>query len=85
MRGEGGGEQRRQRRDRAVHQSGKTRLDILQHEHAPPRLVFFGAHVGSEDFVGQFRRGVLVALFGFREIGEQPAHADILGLFGRLE
>ena len=47
VRGEGGGEQRRQRRHRAVHQSGKTRLHILQHEHAPAGLVFLAARTSG--------------------------------------
>ena len=78
----GGGEQRRQRRNRSVHQSGQTRLHVLQHEHALARLVFFGAHVGTEDLVGQFRRDVLVALFELGEIAQQFADAHVLGLLG---
>ena len=35
--------------------------------------------------VGQFGRELLVALFLFGEIAEQPAHADILGLLGGLD
>ena len=66
----GGGEQRRQRRDRTVHQAGKSGLDILQHEHAPAGLVFFGARVGIEDVVGQLDRERLVALLFFGKIAE---------------
>ena len=85
MRRKGGGEQRRQRRHRPVHQSGETRLHILQHKYAPARLVFFRAHIRTEDLVGQLRRGLLVAFFRLREIAKQPADADILGLFGGLD
>ena len=85
MRGKGRGEQRRQRRDRAVHQSGKTRLYILQHEHAPARFVLLGAHVRTEDLVGQFCRKMLMAFFRLGEIAEQPAHPDVLGLLGGLD
>jgi hypothetical protein len=45
MGGEGGREQGRQCRDRAVHQTGEARLDVLQNEHAFARAVLFGAHV----------------------------------------
>ena len=45
VRGEGRREQRRQCRDRSVHQAGEARLHILQHEHAPAGPVFLGAHV----------------------------------------
>ena len=78
-------EQRCERRHRPVHQTGKTRLHILQHEHAPARPVLFGAHVRAEDPVGQFFRKLFVPLFGFRKIAEQAANADILGLFGSLD
>ena len=79
------GEQRRQRRHRAVHQAGEARLHILQHEHAPPRLVLFRAHVRTENLVGQPDREFFVALLFLGEIAEQPAHADILGLLGGLD
>ncbi len=85
MRGEGCGEQWRQRRYRTVHQPGEPRLHILQHEHAPARLVLFGAHIGAEDLVGQSGRQVLVRFFRLGEIAEQPAYADILGLSGGLD
>src|SRR2546430_3339048 len=71
MRGKGGGEQRRQRRDRAVHQSGESRLHVLQHEHAPPCLVLFGAHIGAQNFAGQLDREFFVALFFLREVAEE--------------
>ena len=85
MSGKRGGEQRRQRRHRTVHQSGKTRLHILQDEYAPARLVLFGAHVGTQDLVGQPCRYVFVAFFRFREIAEQPADADVVGSLGGLD
>ena len=85
MRRKGRGEQRRQRRHRPVHQAGKARLHILQNEHAPAGLVLLRAHIGLEDLVGQPGRGLFVAFFRFREIAEQPADADILGLFGGLD
>ena len=44
MRGEGGGEDRREGRDRTVHQPDKAGLDDLQHEAAPGVLVLAGAH-----------------------------------------
>ena len=50
-------EQRRQRRDGAVHQAGKAGLHILQHEHAPRRLVFGGARLRGQllaEIVGEF-------------------------------
>jgi hypothetical protein len=82
VRGEGGREQRRQRRDRAVHQAGEARLDVLQHEHAPLRPFLRRAHVGLEDLAGQPGGEVLVALLDFREIAEQPANVDVLGPLG---
>ena len=85
MRCKGGGEQRRQRRHRSVHQSGETGLHILQDEHAPARLVLLRAHVGAEELVGQPRRYVFVTLLRLREIPEQPADPDILTLFRRLD
>ena len=60
-------------------------MHILQDEHAPARLVFFRAHVRAQDLVGQLGREFLVALFFFREVAEQTAHADILGLLGGLD
>jgi hypothetical protein len=42
---EGGREQGRQCRDRAVHQTGEAGLDVLQNEHTLARAVLFGAHV----------------------------------------
>ena len=76
--------QRRQRRYRAVHQPGQSRLHILQHEHAAPRFVFGFAHVGLQDLAGQPHREIFVALLFLGEIAEQAADADILGPLGGL-
>ncbi len=85
MRGERRGEQRRQRRDRPVHQSGETRLHILQDEDAPAGLVLVGTHVWTENLVGQPGGNLLMAFFRLREIAEQPAHPDVLSLLGGLD
>ena len=67
MRGEGSGEQRRERGDRAVHQAGQTRLNNLQQEQ-PFLLRRFGfAELGQGDSFGSLR----VAAFLLGEVPEQ--------------
>src|SRR5262249_16157065 len=53
VRGEGGREERRQGRDRTVHQSSKARLHILQHEHSTSRAFLLAAGLFGEDFLLQ--------------------------------
>src|SRR5262249_53351331 len=48
MGGEGRGEQRRQCRDRSVHQSNEARLDHLQEEQLVFRFGFFELGIGGE-------------------------------------
>jgi len=68
-----------------VHQAGQSRLDILQHEHAPPRLVFFKARTsGLRISPVSFTRELLVALLLLGKVAQQAPHADIVGLFARL-
>ena len=82
VRGEGGGEQRRQRRDRAVHEAGEPRLDILQHEHAPRGLVLGGARAAARSFA-EFVGELLVLVLGRGEAREQLAHGVVVrGLGG---
>ena len=57
----------------------------MQHEHAPARLVLFGADVGLEDFAGQLHREFFVALFFLGEVAEQAAYADIVSLLCGLD
>ena len=84
MGGERRGKQRRQRRHRSVHQPGKPRLHVLQHEYPLARAVLLVAHAGTQDLVGQFGRDIFVALFQLGKIAEQLAHADVAGLLGGL-
>ena len=53
LRREGGGEDRRERRDRSVHQAGEPRLHVGQHELAMRDRVFLGARVSAEMLVLQ--------------------------------
>ena len=54
--GERGGEHRRQRGHRAVHQPGQTRLDQAQHEHRLRVRVLSRHHVAGQVFVRAARR-----------------------------
>ena len=80
MGGEGGGEERRERRYRAVHQPSQTGLNDLEHEQALPgrRLSFqrTGRPLRALEFFGQ--AGVLTLLT--RQITEQLTGARIGGL-----
>jgi hypothetical protein len=76
--GEGGGEDRRQRRHRAVHQSGEARLHIGEDELARSALVSFSltalGHVLLLELLGQR----FMALLGQREIVEQFAGRGVV-------
>ncbi len=80
MGGESRGEERRQRRDRAVHQPGETGLDILQNEIALLPCVFLLALGGVQIFVLDVGRDGFVALFDLGEIGEQCPDGRVLRL-----
>ena len=86
LRGEGGGEDRRQRRHRAVHQAGQPRLHIGQDELPPLGLRLLpaarpaGACLQSEP-AGQR----LVRLLGGGEIAEQLARLGVARALRRLD
>ena len=70
---------RRQRRDRAIHQSRQARLDDLQNEKTPVRGVFFLPHVGAS---GIFPGEILLwrsAWLPLGEITQQLAHGGVRG------
>jgi hypothetical protein len=72
---------RRQGRDRAVHQAGQARLDHLQNEQPPPRgrvLLGRGGWLGMVQLGGQ--EGVLALLGG--QVAQQLADAGVAGLPG---
>ena len=71
--GEGGGEHRRQRRHRAVHQADQAGLDDLQDEAAARVLVLVVARVGGEDRFFEIGGEVLVLDLGLGEVAEQLA------------
>ena len=77
------GENRRQSRDRSIHQTGQAGLHDLEHEETPVRFVFFPLDVGTQLLLSQFVGPVFVRAFFLREIVEQLAHSDILSPAGR--
>ena len=79
MRGKGGGEQRRQRRHRAVHQPGEPRLHHLQHEHAPARLLLGLPRVRREVLGTEPLRQRDVRALGGGEVAQQLADAGVGG------
>ena len=66
--GERRGKQRRQRRDRAVHQPGQPRLHVLQHEHPPRGLVLLGARALGQDLLAELVGEALVLGFDLGEL-----------------
>ena len=81
MGGEGGRKQRRQGRDRTVHQPGQPRLHVLQHEHAPLGLVLLGARVGGQDRLAEFLRQRFVLGLDLSQFEEQLSNRDVAGGF----
>ncbi|SRR5579885_1388182 len=81
---EGGGEERRERRNRAVHQARKARLHILQDEHAARDIVLFFAGLRRQDFLAEILRDLLVLIFGFREVEQQFAYRSVARRFRRF-
>ncbi len=77
--GEGRREQRRERRDRAIHQAGEARLHVLQHEHAARSLVLLGAGRLGEDLLAELLGEVLVRRFLLGETVEEFAHRGVAG------
>ena len=75
--GEGGGKQRRQRRDRAVHQSSEARLHVLQQEHAPRGFVLLGASAGRQDLLAELVGQAFVLRLGLGEFDQEPAHRGV--------
>ena len=79
--GEGGGEQRRQGRDRAVHQPGQARLDHLQHEQPLPRGRLVRRAGAAAPRATSAIALVLALLLG--QVAEQLADARVGGPPGR--
>ena len=75
---EGGGEERRQGRDGAVHQACESRLDIAQHEIAPGRFRLVAALLLAELALDEFVGLVFVAALGDREVAEQLSDGGVL-------
>jgi hypothetical protein len=73
VRGERGGEQRRERGDRAVHQAGEPGLDDLQDEQPLGAGIFRPRSIWWGDLLG----GVGVVAFLFGEVAEQLADAGV--------
>src|ERR1043166_17889 len=67
MRRESRGEQRRQRGDRAIHQTGETRLQGLKQEQSLRLRLLIRAQLGFRDLFGRVR----VAAFLFGELAEK--------------
>ena len=84
LRGEGGGENGRQRRDRTVHQTGQTGLNIGEQE-----LTLFGFTLLSSCILGQVlvtQHGghILMSAFRLGKITQQLARGGIGDVFYRL-
>ena len=82
MGGKGGGKQRRQGRDRAVHQPGEARLHVLQQEHAAGGLVLLGARAGGEDLLFELVGQALVRDLGLGELDHELAHRGVARRLG---
>ena len=78
--GEGGGEQRRQRRDGTVHQAGEAGLHVLQHELLAALDILAALGGAVEVLLLQRADGALVGLLHGGEIVEQAAGGDVAGL-----
>ena len=76
--GKRGSEQRRQRRDRTIHQPGQSRLDDLQNEQPLGAGLFVLAQFRFRDLFG----GDGVVAFLFRKVAEQLADASVGGAAG---
>ena len=85
VRGEGGREDRRQRRHRSVHQPGQSRLHIGQDELAAFGRRFLVADLARHQFLLELLRQRFMTLFGRGQVAEQLARRGVGGAFDRLE
>jgi len=84
LRGEGGREDRRERRDRAIHQASKARLHVGQQKLAFCGFSLFGLAICIEMFLFQHMRHVFVAPLRLSQITEQLARRGIGGALDRF-
>ena len=82
LRGEGGGEHRRQGGDRAVHQPGQPGLDHPQHERGPGARVLAAADIVRQVLVAQLVGAMFMLHLGVGQVAEQLAHRDVLAARG---
>ena len=75
--GKGRGKERRERRDRAVHEAGEAGLHVLQHEHAARGLILRRPRARLE-LCAQLAGKRLVLVLGGGELGQQIAHRRVL-------
>ena len=78
--GEGRGENRLKRGDRAIHQTCEPRLDNLEHEQTPIRFFFFGLLRCAELLCFEILGAILVVAFFLRKIVEELANVYVLRL-----